>query len=214
MKVVGIDLSGPRNFADTVLVSFEEKGNEIHLQNVREGANDEMILETLLGLEKGEQIILGIDAPLSYNVAGGDRPSEKDLRRILKEKGLQAGIMPPTMMRMVYLTLRGVTLTRLLQSFKAQYDLQIVELHPGACMLLHGADAQEVKAFKHDMAARHHLLNWLNSKGIKGVSQDDSVTDHYVAACGAAFGAWQWKLGNSAWKFPANPPHHPYDFAC
>ena len=46
MKVVGIDLSGPRNFADTVLVSFEEKGNEIHLQNVREGANDEMITRT------------------------------------------------------------------------------------------------------------------------------------------------------------------------
>jgi hypothetical protein len=31
MKVVGLDLSGPRNIADTCLVSFEAQGDEIHL---------------------------------------------------------------------------------------------------------------------------------------------------------------------------------------
>lgn len=213
MTVVGIDLSGPRNSADTVLVSFEEKGNEIHLQNACAGADDEKILEALLSLGAGKQITIGVDAPLSYNMSGGDRPSERDLRRFMKEKGGQAGIMSPTMMRMVYLTLRGITLTRLLESFKPNYEFQMVEVHPGACMFLHGADVQDVKTFKHDSPSRVRLLSWLESKGVKGILCEEPA-DHYVAACAAAFGAWQWRLGKSVWKYPANPPHHPYDFAC
>ncbi len=214
MTFVGIDLSGPRNSADTYLVTFEEQGNEIHLRDVRAGANDEQILEAVLSLGTQKQIIIGIDAPLSYNLLGGDRPSDKELRSFVKEKGGFTGIMPPTMMRMVYLTLRGVTLTRLLESYRSEYKFQIVEVHPGACMILHGADAQDVKTFKRDASARSRLLDWLESKGMKNISQKDSIADHYVAACAAAFGAWQWKQGNSAWKYPANPPHHPYDFSC
>lgn len=214
MTVVGIDLSGPRNSAETYLVSFEEKGNELHLQNICAGADDEKILQTILKLENREPITIGIDAPLSYNLCGGDRPSDKDLRRVVKEKGGSAGIMPPTMIRMVYLTVRGVTLTRLFESFKTEYKIQIVEIHPGACMILHDADVKDVKAFKKDMDARLRLLQWLESRGVKGILATDLNADHYVAACAAAFGAWQWKLGKSVWKFPANPPHHPYDFAC
>lgn len=214
MTFVGIDLSGPRNSADTYLVSFEERDHEIHLQNILPHADDEKILQAILALGTDKQISIGIDAPLSYNLSGGDRPSDKDLRRVVKEKGGSTGIMPPTMMRMVYLTLRGIVLTRLLESFKPQYQFQIVEVHPGACMLLHGADAQDVKTFKHDSPAKLRLLGWLESRGVKGISHDASIPDHYVAACAAAFGAWQWKRGRSAWKFPANLPHHPYDFAC
>ncbi len=214
MVFVGIDLSGPRNSADTYLVSFEERGDEIHLQDIREHANDEKILEALLNLGTDKQITIGIDAPLSYNLSGGDRPSDKDLRRFVKERGGFTGVMPPTMMRMVYLTLRGVSLTRLLESFKPQYQFQIVEVHPGACMFLHGADAQDVRIFKHDSSAKVRLLGWLESKGVKGILHDASIEDHYLAACAAAFGAWQWKQGKSVWKFPADPPHHPYDFAC
>src|SRR5690242_20525484 len=106
MSVVGIDLSGPRNSAETYLVSFEEKGDELHLQNVCAGADDEELLQAILELGTQKQITIGIDAPLSYNVSGGDRPSDKELRRLVREKGGSAGIMPPTMMRMVYLTLR------------------------------------------------------------------------------------------------------------
>ena len=47
MKILGIDLSGPRNYAETCLVSFEEHGEEIHLVEVREGADDEQILEAI-----------------------------------------------------------------------------------------------------------------------------------------------------------------------
>jgi predicted nuclease with RNAse H fold len=214
MTVLGIDLSGPRNSADTFLVHFEERGNHLHLQQVYAGADDQKIYETVESLKIGETITIGIDAPLSYNISGGDRPSDKDLRRFIKERGGQAGIMPPTMMRMVYLTLRGIALTRLLESLKPQYEFQIVEVHPGASMFLHGAAAQDVKTFKHDFAARSRLLDWLESNGVEGVSHEETVADHYVAACAAAFGAWKWKLGISIWKFPAIPPHHPYDFAC
>ncbi|MCE9645828.1 MAG: DUF429 domain-containing protein [Chloroflexi bacterium] len=214
MKVVGIDLSGSKNSADTCLASFEEQGGNIHLQNILEGADDGQILEALLSLGKEGPILIGVDAPLSYNGTGGDRPSDRDLRRALRAKGVRAGIMPLIMIRMVYLTLRRITITRLLESFKPQYQFDIIEVHPGACMLLHGADAQEVKALKQELPARHQLLRWLEFKGMKGISGHAPLRDHYVAACAAAYGAWQWKLGNSIWKFSASPPHHPYDFAC
>jgi predicted nuclease with RNAse H fold len=214
MKVVGIDLSGPRNFADTCLVSFEEQGGEIHLQDVREGVSDEQILDAVKSLGNKNRINIGIDAPLSYNSKGGDRPSDSELRRLVNTNGRGVGVMPPTMMRMVYLTLRGMALTRLLESLKPQYTLGIIETHPGACMLLRDAGIDDVKGFKSDPFARERLLHWLENYGVKGISHKDMVTDHYVAACAAALGTWQWGLGKSIWKFAANPPFHPYDFVC
>jgi predicted nuclease with RNAse H fold len=216
MKIIGIDLSGPRNFADTCLVSFEERGEEIHLTEVREGADDHQILEEIIKLDPKERIVIGIDAPLSYNSTGGDRPSDSELRRFVHAQGGHVGIMSPTMMRMVYLTLRGVQLTRLLESFKPQYKLEIVEVHPGACMILRGAEAGDVRQFKTELLARGRLLDWLGTKGLQGISHSsgETVTDHYVAACAAALGAWQWSLRKSVWRFACDPPHHPYDFAC
>jgi predicted nuclease with RNAse H fold len=214
MKMVGIDLSGPRNFADTCLVSFEERGEEIHLMDVREGADDDQILEAIRSLGRKERIVVGIDAPLSYNSKGGDRPSDLELRRLVKSQGGRVGIMPPTMIRMVYLTLRGIQQTRFLELLKPQYQLEIVEVHPGACMILRGADAEDVRKFKSEPSARGRLLDWLETKGVKGICNPEFITDHYVAACAAALAAWQWSLGESAWCFASNPPHHPYDFAC
>lgn len=214
MKVVGIDLSGPRNIADTCLVSFEARGDEIHLQDVREGADDDQIIEAISSLGKRDRINVGIDAPLSYNSNGGDRPSDKALRRLVQSHGGGVGIMPPTMIRMVYLTLRGIRLTRLLELLKPEYDLKIVEVHPGACMLLRGANTDDVRKFKRDESARGRLLDWLGKMGLRGISREEAITDHYVAACAAALGTWQWSLGKSVWYFQSNPPHHPYDFAC
>jgi len=214
MKIVGIDLSGPRNIADTCLVSFEARGDEIHLEDVREEANDDQILEAISSLGKRERINIGVDAPLSYNSNGGDRPSDKELRRLVQSHGGGVGIMPPTMIRMVYLTLRGMALTRMLERLKPQYDLNIVEVHPGACMLLRGAKFEDVRKFKREPSARGHLLDWLENMGVKGVLREEAITDHYVAACAAALAAWQWSLGKSVWCYIANPPHHPYDFAC
>jgi predicted nuclease with RNAse H fold len=214
MKIVGIDLSGPRNFADTCLVSFEERRAEIHCVDVREGADDIQILEAISRLGPEEQIVIGIDAPLSYNPVGGDRPADAELRRLVHTHGGGAGIMPPTMIRMVYLTLRGLQLTRVLESLRPEYDLRIVETHPGACMILRGADTDDVRNFKRYAVARGHLLDWLEAKGLKRISHTEPVPDHYVAACAAALGAWQWSLGKSMWCFAAEPPYHLYDFAC
>jgi predicted nuclease with RNAse H fold len=214
MKVVGIDLSGPRNVVDTCLVSFEVRGDEIHLEDVREEADDDKIIEAISSLGKRDRINIGIDAPLSYNSNGGDRPSDKELRRLVQSHGGGVGIMPPTMIRMVYLTLRGMALTRMLELLKSQYDLNIVEVHPGACMLLRGANIEDVEKFKRDEAARRNLLDWLEKMGLNGISRQEAITDHYVAACAAALGAWQWSLGKAMWCFPSNPPYHPYDFAC
>ena len=214
MRILGIDLSGPRNFADTCLVNFEERGKEIHLTDVHEGADDHQILKAISTIRKNEPIIIGIDAPLSYNPTGGDRPSDSDLRRLIHAQGGHTGIMPPTMIRMVYLTLRGLQLTRLLESLKPPVDLRIVEVHPGACMILRGADVGDVRQFKVQSLARGRLLNWLETKGLKGITSIELVSDHYVAACAAALGAWQWSMGKSVWCFAQESPHHPYDFAC
>ena len=214
MRIIGIDLSGPRNFADTCLVSFEERGEEIHLIDVREGADDDQILEAVSNVGQPERIAIGIDAPLSYNPKGGDRRSDSELRRLVRAQGRHVGIMPPTLIRMVYLTLRGLHVTRLLESLKPQYDLEIVEVHPGACMILRRADVDDVRKFKTEPFARGHLLDWLEKKGLKGISRAETVSDHYIAACAAALGAWQWSLGNFVWCCAADLPHHPYDFAC
>lgn len=213
MKIVGIDLSGPRNTADTHLVVFEQHGEEMRLIESHANADDQLIFETSARLKK-EQVVIGIDAPLSYNSGGGDRASDAELRRLVNQKAHGVGIMPPTMIRMVYLTLRGITLTRTLESLGSDYDLRIVEVHPGACMLLHGANADAVRGFKRSPDHRTQLLHWLETQGEKGITNNNPVSDHFVAACGAALGAWRWCQGKSVWRFPAEPPQHPYDFTC
>jgi predicted nuclease with RNAse H fold len=153
-----------------------------------------------------------MDAPLSYNPGGGDRESDRELRHLVSKKG-NVGIMPPTMNRMVYLTLRGIVLARMLETLKPDIDLRIVEVHPGASMLLRNAPANEVASFKRNISARSQLLTWLETQGLKGIPRTGDVPDHYVASCAAALCAWQRSLGKSAWVFPARPPEHPYDFA-
>ena len=117
------------------------------------------------------------------------------------------------MMRMVYLTLRGIVLARMLETLKPDFDLRIVEVHPGASMLLRNAPVNEVANFKRERSARSRLLQWLETQGLEGISRAEDVADHFVAACAAALAAWQWSLGRSVWIFSAKPPDHPYDFA-
>jgi predicted nuclease with RNAse H fold len=214
MRVIGIDLSGPRNVADTFVAVFEAAGDHLHFIKALEGADDQKVLAAVSNSGKGERVAIGIDAPLSYNPGGGDRDSDRELRRLVLEKGRGIGILPPTMIRMVYLTLRGVALTRALESSRPQYDGRIVEVHPGACMLLRGAPAKDVAGFKRGIRARLNLLNWMGTQGLKGLPRAGDVADHFVASCAAALGAWQWSMGKSVWVHPAAPPLHPYDFAC
>jgi predicted nuclease with RNAse H fold len=214
MNILGIDLSGPRNVADTSVAVFEQRGRSLHFASAIHGANDKQIFNAVSDLGKVDRVVLGMDAPLSYNPGGGDRPSDSELRHLVLQKGRGVGVMPPTMIRMVYLTLRGVSLTRALETLKPEIELDILEVHPGASMLLRGAPAQDVGSFKHDHSARLHLLAWLEAMGLEDIPRGDIIADHFVAACAAALAAWQWSLGQPAWCFPARPPDHPYDFAC
>lgn len=213
MKFIGIDLSGPRNITDTAVVVFEEQPGGLRFLKASHRVGDRQILELVSDAGMNGQVVIGIDAPLSYNPGGGDRPSDAELRRLVLEKG-RAGVMPPTMIRMVYLTLRGVALTRMLEGIQPEVRLRVVEVHPGAAMLLRGAPAADVAAFKHEAAARAHLVNWLGEMGLSGLPPADGTSDHFVAACAAALAAWQWSEGRAVWRFAARPPEHPYDFAC
>ncbi len=214
MLVAGIDLSGPANAADTCLAIFTEKGKSLNFLDRLQGADDQAIFQAISSTDAGDRVVIGIDAPLSYNPAGGDRPSDAALRNLVLGKGGGVGVMTPTMTRMVYLTLRGISLARTLETLRPGLDLRIMEIHPGACMLLRGAPAADVRAFKRNPPARRHLLHWMETQGLKHLPQDRNLPDHFVAACAAALGAWQWSLGRPVWIHPAQPPVHPYDFAC
>ncbi len=213
LTIIGIDLSGPRNIADTCVVVFGQRLEGLRFQRAIDAANDRQVYDLASNIGSGQQAVVGIDAPLSYNPGGGDRASDKELRRLVMEKG-HVGVMPPTLIRMVYLTLRGVALTRELETLRPRIGLRIVEVHPGASMLLRGAAAADVAAFKRDLSARLRLLNWLQGMGLQGLPPDREPSDHFVAACAAALAAWQWSVGGPKWCYPRRPPEHPYDFAC
>ena len=124
-------------------------------------------------------------------------------------------VIPPTAPRMVYLTLRGISIVRLLVGFCTK-EPRIVEVHPTAAMALRGAPVDDVMNFKGEGAGtvRRSLLAWLEERGLRGVSSLPDSSDHLVAACAAALAAWEWSVGESGWRAPAEPPFHPYDFAC
>lgn len=214
MKVLGIDLSGPCNTADTVCTLFEERDSALRLVSCHEGADDGDIVDLVAGLMDGEICQVGLDAPLSYNPGGGDRPADKALRKAVMAKGLSAGsVMVPTMTRMVYLTLRGMAVARLLEG-AVRGNVRVVEVHPGAALALGGAPVEAVGTLKSEPAARQVLLQWLAGEGLQSICRESNPSDHYVAACACALGAWKWAQGRSSWLWPACPPHHPYDFCC
>ncbi len=213
MHVLGIDLSGPRNVKDTYVAAFRTSDAALHYLDSIAAADDLSILRLTSDLAARGPVVVGIDAPLSYNPTGGDRPSDSGLRRLVQQRKGRIGIMPPTMIRMVYLTLRGISLARLLEA-ALKPTIRIVEVHPGAAMFLRGADRADLASIKKESGARERLLDWLQTKGLMGVPHAKETPDHFVMACGAALAAWDWTLGRSAWCFPASPPLHPYDFAC
>lgn len=215
MQIVGIDLSGMSNSRATSLVYFHEHTGHCTRLGYRDGADDQSILETITQLPPHDPLVVGIDAPLSYNITGGDRLADKALRDAIRVVGMRSGsVMTPTMSRMVYLTLRGLGVSRCLETLRAQRTIQIVEVHPGATLALRGAPINAVMQFRHDIDARKQLLLWLEAQGLDDVGDIPVCTDHYVAACAAALAAWKWHHQETVWCMPAQPPHHPYDFAC
>ncbi len=215
MNVIGIDLSGPSNTGNTSVVSFQKQGKALFLHEYISPGTDEAIFRLAKELSSSSDVVVGIDAPLSYNLGGGDRPADKKLRKRAIEFGMHPGsIMPPTMTRMVYLTVRGMAVARLLESIENTSTIKIVEVHPGAAMALRGAELEQVLGLKKDSSARQKLLEWLQWEGLKGITKERMPDDHYVAACASALAAWKWHSNESVWLERACPPYHPYDYAC
>lgn len=212
--IFGIDLSGPGNTKESALVSFEARNNSLQMITGIEGATERSIYDAIAGNTANADLIVGIDAPLSYNPGGGDRESDRDLRKQIAAKGMPSGsVMPPTLTKMAYLTLRGMAVSRFLENHSHE-KIKIVEVHPSGAMALRGAPVESIKAMKSSTGAKQTLLHWLNDQGLNGIDLSGSVSDHYVAACAAALAAWKWHLGESVWIFKAEMPFHPYDFAC
>ncbi len=205
-QYAGIDLSGPSNTKDTSLAIFEGNAAQLSFVQLFEGATDEKIYEQF---RVKKDVTIGIDAPLSYQPGGGDRPSDRALRQQIVKAGMRSGsIMTPTMTRMVYLTLRGITLSRGLEA-----NAHIVEVHPGAAIGLR-ARLEAVLAYKTDIDSRYELRNFLESEGMTGIPEKALQSSHSFDACLAAYAAWKWQEGKSEFLYQAEPPFHPFDMSC
>lgn len=214
MFVVGVDLSGPSNFRETAAAWFQEASGKLEYMNSVVGADDRLLFELASRLASGSQVVVGLDAPLSYNTGGGDRDRDRLLRQRVIEAGLPSGtVMAPTMTRMAYLTLRGLGVARLLETIRPRAP-RIVEVHPFASLALRGAPAKLLRRVKKDASSRLRVLEYLQDHGLQDVHNVGMTSDHLVAACAGALSAWDWVRGRSVWVAPAELPHHPYDFAC
>lgn len=209
--IIGVDLSGPSNPADTACAVFENRDADLHLLALYAGLSDRELLSVVSRYASADMTI-GLDAPLSYQDGGGDRSRDRDLRTLLSSCGLPSGsVMTPTMTRMAYLTLRGVQLAGMLAVMHPA--ARVLEVHPFGSLILAGIDAHQAAAVKQSAQARCDVLKALPTIGLQHLPSE-AGTDHELAAMGAAHAAWQWRRGTPAWHRPAEPPHHPYPMAC
>ena len=95
-----------------------------------------------------------------------------------------------------------------------QHPVDIVEVHPGGAMILSGAPVGLVKAMKGEPTARSRLREWLHGQNMTRLPVEVMQSGHLLAATAAALATWRWKDGRSNWLHAAQPPHHPFDFAC
>ncbi|TYS70450.1 DUF429 domain-containing protein [Sutcliffiella horikoshii] len=219
MILIGLDLAGPSNHKDTVLTVFKQSENHLTFKKMISNISDEEILNEIIDLSRLDEIVIGIDAPLSYQDGGGDRESDKQLRKFIVSFGMKPGsIMPPTYTRMVYLTLRGIKLTREIEKIHTTFPVSIVEVHPGAAI---GARVTEkeleyVLTYKQNFSSRKYLKNWFAQQNVIGLPNGVEKESHSIDACAAALAAWHWADHSLKphWIFFAQPPLHPFDYCC
>ena len=132
--IFGMDLSGPGNTRESALVSFRARNNSLQMTTAIEGVTDRSIYDAIAANTANVKVIVGIDAPLSYNPGGGDRKSDRDLRKHIIAKGMPSGsVMPPTLTKMAYLTLRGISVCRFLESHPNKKICKIRGVTPKRC---------------------------------------------------------------------------------
>lgn len=215
MLAIGIDLSGPTNSADTCLVCLAATGAGLTFHSAHAGLDDAQIADLAGALSARAALVVGLDAPLSYNPGGGDRPADRELRRLAVRHGMRPGsVMVPTLTRMAYLTLRGMGVARALEFLGRDRRLAIVEVHPGAALVVREAVLPDVLALKQDAQARQRVLAWLRSRYIADLPTFVAPSDHLIMACASAIAAYDWQIGAARWVCAADPPLHPYAVAC
>ncbi|MEH7505069.1 DUF429 domain-containing protein [Neobacillus drentensis] len=219
MRVIGIDLSGPSNHKDTVLTVFDLQGGQLNFIKLIRNIGDLDILKEIQEQCQIDEVVIGIDAPLSYQDGGGDRQGDKQLREFIVSLGMKPGsIMPPTLNRMVYLTLRGIKLSREIGNLTTSYPISIVEVHPGAVIgsRISQNELEYVLSYKQSISARGWIRDWLGEQKLTELPVFIDEESHLIDACAAALGAWHWKDPSlqPKWLFPGNPPLHPYDYCC
>ncbi len=217
MIIVGIDLSGPANHKDTAVTVFKSDEHFLQFDQLLTSASDDDILSLITCLSERNQVLVGIDAPLSYQDGGGDRELDKELREFAKELGMKPGsIMPPTLTKMIYLTARGMKLASMLTSFT---NVEVIEVHPGATLasrIPKDQGREHILFYKHSPDSLKWIVDWMVSFGLQGIQTDFLTTSHLVDACAAAIAAWDYGHPNrhSYWVYDSLPPHHPYPFSC
>lgn len=176
MIIAGIDLAGPSNHCDTACAILRDDG----LITLFDSLNDTDLFELI---QKHEVTHVGIDAPLSYSESGGYRQSDSALRRLLNEKGFpKIGVMAPTYSRMIYLTARGIRLTRLFSYLDS--NPEIYEAHPGAFLALEGFPYDTITSVKENNSAIGILAEKIVSQGYR--FESTPKTDHQLMAAGVA----------------------------
>ena len=236
MHVIGIDLAGPSNMKDTVLTHFIETSTGLQFMEaltyeeqgefaLRDHGILDYIKNTIHTLQDTSPstthfapLIVAIDAPLSYQDGGGDRPADRALRQFIQMNGMESrSIMAPTFQRMVYLTLRGVVLSREITQLSHQlnFPIQICEVHPGAALILRQPieERKQLRTYKKEMEAFHALKKSLPSIGLENIPPEWIISSHRFDACGAALAGWHWGNQRSMWHVPADAESmHPYAF--
>ena len=202
--LIGLDLAGPTNAADTALAAFALDDGAPRAIEVLSGLDDRDLAARIAAW--APDVVVALDAPLSYQPGGGDRAADRALRQRIRAFGTTVSVMTPTMTRMAYLTLRGLAVARLITTLRPQ--ARIVETHPAAHLLLAGAPPHDVVALKSDAAARSRLVQWMSERGMGSVPEVDG--DHEVAAIAAARAAWAWAQGNAHWETPGDGVLHPF----
>jgi uncharacterized protein len=219
MRIIGIDLSGPSNHKDTVMAVFEKAGNQLKCIKLVSSISDLEILNEISKQSQTSEVVIGVDAPLSYEDGGGDRKGDQLLRQYIISLGMKSGsIMPPTFNRMVYLTLRGIKLSREIANLQTPHPISLVEVHPGAVIgsRLAKEDFEYVLEYKQKLSSRSYLKEWFKSQNVMMIPDQVAQESHMIDACAAALGAWHWKdpLLVPKWLMPAVHPLHPYDYCC
>jgi predicted nuclease with RNAse H fold len=212
--VLGVDLSGPAGIQNTGVVVFAASQSSLDFMDQQCDGSDASLYSTVEGLSREGAVTVGLDAPLSYELGGGERGRDAQLRKEIVARGMYHGsVMAPTAPRMVYLTLRGVVLAQILATMRGKHQVRVVEVHPGASLCFRGAPLDAIRGFAADELFRQALLGWLPSQRVCGLKILSPCSSHFVAACAGAVAAWDWHYGRSRWLVKAEPPWHPYDFA-